>query len=138
MPARDIYHEAVKKALIRDGWTITHDPYRLAVAETNLYADLGAERMLAAERAKEKIAVEIKSFVGPSPMTDLERAIGQFTVYQTVMAKTEPDRILYLAVRQKTLRDIFEKSLGKLLLAEHLVRLITFDPDEEAIVQWIG
>ncbi len=137
MPARDIYHEVVKKALIRNGWTVTHDPYRLAVAETNLYADLGAERILAAEKAEEKIAVEIKSFIGPSPMTDLERAIGQFTVYRTVMATTEPDRVLYLAIRQKTLRDVFEKSLGKLLLAEHLVRLITFDPEEETIVKWI-
>jgi XisH protein len=25
--ARDIYHEHVKEALIKDGWTVTHDPY---------------------------------------------------------------------------------------------------------------
>ncbi len=45
MPARDLYHEAVKKALVRDGWTITHDPYRLTWAETDMYVDLGAERL---------------------------------------------------------------------------------------------
>lgn len=27
--AKDIYHEAVREALIKDGWTITHDPFIL-------------------------------------------------------------------------------------------------------------
>jgi hypothetical protein len=26
MPAKDTYHNAVENALIKDGWTITHDP----------------------------------------------------------------------------------------------------------------
>lgn len=75
-------------------------------------------------------AVEIKSFIGPSPTADLEQAMGQFTVYRTVLARTDPDRVLYLAVRKKTLRDVFGKPLGKLLLESHLVH-------EEVIVQWI-
>lgn len=137
MPARDLYHESAKKALIRDGWTITHDPFRLKWAETAMYSDLGAERLLAAEKSEQRIAVEIKSFIGASPVADLEQAIGQFTVYRTVLAKTEPDRILYLAVRKKVLRDVFNKPLGKLLLEEHLVRVIAFDPKEEVIVRWI-
>jgi len=29
MPAKDIYHERVKKALEKDGWTITNDPFKL-------------------------------------------------------------------------------------------------------------
>lgn len=29
MPARDRYHDQVRNALVRDGWTITHDPLRL-------------------------------------------------------------------------------------------------------------
>ena len=29
MPAKDIHHDTVKNALIKDGWTITHDPLRL-------------------------------------------------------------------------------------------------------------
>ena len=57
MPARDIYHEAVKNALVKDGWTITHDPLRLRLRRgRNLFVDLGAERLLAAERGTEKIA----------------------------------------------------------------------------------
>ena len=27
MPAKDVYHDAVKKALIKDGWSILADPY---------------------------------------------------------------------------------------------------------------
>ncbi|MBI2807952.1 MAG: hypothetical protein HYX68_23455 [Planctomycetes bacterium] len=66
MPARDLYHQAVKNALVKDGWTITHDPFHLPSAGKHLYVDLGAEQLLGAERAAEKIAVEIKSFLGSS------------------------------------------------------------------------
>jgi hypothetical protein len=77
MPARDIYHQCVRNALIKDGWTITHDPYTLSVGGTEAYIDLGAERLIAAERGTERIAVETKSFVGASEVRDLEVAVGQ-------------------------------------------------------------
>ncbi len=68
MPARDIFHQQVKHALEKDGWQITHDPYwiKLMGSDMNAYADLAAERILAAEKGNEKIAVEIKSFLGTS------------------------------------------------------------------------
>ena len=49
MPAKDLYHEAVKNALIKDGWTITHDPLTLKIGESRLFMDLGAEQMIGAE-----------------------------------------------------------------------------------------
>ena len=58
-----MYHDAVKSALVKDGWTITHDPYHLPSAGKHLYVDLGAEQFLAAEKMTDKIAVEIKSFL---------------------------------------------------------------------------
>jgi hypothetical protein len=64
MPAKDIYHETVKAALIKDGWTITDDPLNLKIGTRNTAIDLGAE----------KIAVEVKSFISPSPISDLEKA----------------------------------------------------------------
>jgi len=82
MPAPDIYHHVVKNALIKDGWTITHDPYTLTFGQRNVFADLGAERLVAAERNHEKIAVEIKSFHGASDMRDLEMAFGQYVFYR--------------------------------------------------------
>ena len=136
MPARDMYHDAVRNALVKDGWTITHDPLRLSWGGRDLYVDLGAERLLAAEKDEQRIAVEVKSFVGASEMQDLERAIGQFVLYRAVLAEREPDRILYLAVPHFVLRDVFEQPIGELLFEKHLVQVVGFDPDEEVIVQW--
>jgi XisH protein len=44
--------------------------------EDNAAIDLGAEKLIAAERGSEKIAVEIKSFSGASFINDLENAWG--------------------------------------------------------------
>lgn len=136
MPARDIYHDKVKNALIKDGWTITHDPLRLSWGGRDMYVGLGAERLLAAEKAGQRIAVEVKSFVGASEMDDLEKAIGQFVLYQAVLAEREPDRLLFLAVPQFVLRDVFEQPLGELLFQKNLVHVMGFDPDMEVILQW--
>jgi len=93
MPAKDIYHETVKNALIKDGWTITHDPLVLRWGTTDVYVDLGAEQLLAAEKRGQKIAVEIKSFVGRSDVDDLEKALGQYLLYHDILVQREPDRI---------------------------------------------
>jgi hypothetical protein len=65
MPRRDFLHDSVKNALIKAAWTITDDPFRIFFGIRKVFVDLGAERnLLAAENGIEKIAVEIKSFVG--------------------------------------------------------------------------
>ncbi len=79
--AKDIFHEAAKKALQRDGWTITHDPFLIPINANGVYADLGAEKTLAAEKDKDLIVAEIKSFVGLSVVTDLYAAIGKYELY---------------------------------------------------------
>ncbi len=50
MPARDLYHDTVKKALVKDGWTITHDPFKLTVGIRDYFVDLGAQELVAAEK----------------------------------------------------------------------------------------
>ncbi|MBP0015960.1 MAG: hypothetical protein J7647_00195 [Cyanobacteria bacterium SBLK] len=70
MSARDAFHQIVRTALDKDGWKITHDPYPLQAGSLNLAIDLGAEKIIAAERANQKIAVEIKSFLGASKISD--------------------------------------------------------------------
>jgi XisH protein/XisI protein len=85
MPAKDIYHDAVKQALIKDGWTITADPYILIFEDAELYADLAAERPISAQRQGQKIVVEIKSFVGRSLMYDFYAALGQYIVYRNLI-----------------------------------------------------
>ena len=91
MPAKDIYHNTVKNALIKDGWTITHDPLRLKWGNDLLYVDLGAEQLLTAKKEDRKIAVEVKSFVSYSNMADLENALGQYILYRNIIEELEPE-----------------------------------------------
>jgi hypothetical protein len=137
MPQRDVFHELVKRALSRDGWTITHDPYPLEFGESRLYVDLAAEGPIAAEKEGRKIAVEIKSFLGASEMTDLERALGQFVLYRFLMGREEPDRTLFLAVPQEAHAALFDTAHGRDLVAAQALLLMVFDADAEVIVEWI-
>ena len=96
--AKDIFHDAVKRGLESAGWTVTDDPLSLKFGDTRMYIDLGAERILAAERGEEKIAVEVKTFASDSVVFDFHLAIGQFINYQVALENKQPDRLLYLAV----------------------------------------
>lgn len=138
MPAKDIYHECVKHALIKEDWAITHDPLTVKVGRREMYIDLGAEKLLAAEKAGRKIAVEIKSFIGASPIQNLRDALGQYMLYEDMLTYTEPGRVLYLAIRKVVFTNLFEEELvGKILLDKQRLRLIIFQPDSEVITQWI-
>ncbi len=137
MPARDIFHETVKRGLINDGWTITHDPLYLRVGVRYVFADLGAQRLIGAEKGNEKIAVEIKSFIGDSAIRDLEVAIGQYILYATVLAENQPDRQLYLAVNEETYEGILSEAIGEMVIEAQRIRLIIFDEETEEIIRWI-
>lgn len=137
MPVRDIYHNQVKNALIKDGWTITNDPLRLKWGSKDMYVDLGAEKLLIAEKNQQKIAVEIKTFTSISEINALENALGQYLLYRSVIRKTETERKLYLAIPYTVYVDIFEEPLGRLLREDYQLNLLIFDIDSEEIVQWI-
>ncbi|MBE9155837.1 XisH family protein [Nodosilinea sp. LEGE 06152] len=136
MPARDLFHDAVRIALEKDGWVITADPLVLTIGLRSVFVNLGAEKLIAAERGSEKIAVEIKSFLGPSPISDLEVAWGQFFLYARTLQRQEPDRMLYLAVNETVFQTVFAEEAGLLLLAEPGFHLLVFDPITEEIIQW--
>lgn len=138
MSAKDIYHDACVRTLQKDGWTITHDPLAISVGKTDLLIDLGAERIVGAERNGERIAVEIKSFVRPSPVQDLKEAVGQYVLYEGALAESpnNTDRALYLAIRDETYDSVFEEALGQMLLRHNHLRLIVFDPILETIIYW--
>ncbi|WP_333212577.1 element excision factor XisH family protein [Microcoleus sp. S36b_A4] len=96
--AKDIYHNTVRTALENDGWTITNDPLTLKIGGRSAYIDLGAQKLLAAEKEGQQIAVEVKSFIGPSPVHDLEQALGQYIMYSQVLERQNSARLLYLAI----------------------------------------
>lgn len=139
MPAKNIYHDAVVAALVADGWTVTHDPLTIKVGDRNLHIDLGAERTpIGAERAGEKIAVEVQSFLNPSAVADLQQALGQYTLYRLALAEQQPDRPLYLAIPTEVYNGILDEPLGRLAVVGLNLRLIVFDPTTQEVVQWIS
>jgi hypothetical protein len=137
MPAKDLYHDTVKSALIKDGWTITKESLTFMLGKRPAIIDLAAEKVLIAEKDAQKIAVEVKSFIGPSPMTDLEKALGQFVLYSDILAERDPERILYLAIPERTYSGFFAEEVGAILFRRRPeLKLIVFDPDLQEIVQW--
>ena len=139
MPNKDKYHENVKNALRKDGWIITDDPLHLKWGRKDLYVDLGAEKLVIAEKGSQKIAVEIKTFGSHSEVADLQQAIGQYFTYLAVIKRTYPERELYIATHEEIFNDIFaEEPLGQLLLKEYEIPLIIFDPQREVITQWLN
>src|SRR4029077_4091309 len=102
MPAKHVYYDAVVRGLIDDGWAVTHDPLTISYGGRDLFVDLGAERVtIAAEKGTERIAVEIQSFLNPSPVRALQEAVGQYEIYLAILGETEPGRLLHLAVPRR-------------------------------------
>ena len=137
--AKDVFHQQVKNALIKDGWNITHDPLTIRISEAvKLQIDLAAETTIAAERDSEKIAVEIKSFVGDSDISAFHTALGQYLNYCQALEEQEPDRLVYLAIPLETYQDFFQLPFIQRALRRYQVKLIIYNPKLEEIKQWIN
>jgi hypothetical protein len=136
MPARDIFHQAVRAALVKEGWTITHDPLPIPYGGIDLYIDLGAERLLGAERGDERIAVEIKGFLAPSLVSEFHTALGQFLNYRLVLEQQDPGRQLFLAVPFDTYTTFLTQPFPQLAIQRHTIKLIVYDSDREEITLW--
>ncbi|MBD2162700.1 fatty-acid oxidation protein subunit alpha [Limnothrix sp. FACHB-1083] len=118
---------------------ITHDPFTIQISETiKLKIDLGAETTIAAQRNHEKIAVEIKSFISDSEISDFHAALGQYLNYLQALEDKEPDRVLYLAVPKDSYQDFFQVSFIQKSLRRYEVNLIVYCPLQEVIEQWIS
>lgn len=135
--AKDFYHLQVRNALIKEGWNITADPYQITIEGVDYDIDLAAEPIVAAEKNGEKIAVEIKSFVGPSTVNEFHKAVGQFNDYYVAIELYEPERVLYLAIPEKTYRTFFSKNIIQLSLKRIAAKLIIYEPISETILEWI-
>ncbi len=137
MARKDVYHDSVRIALEKEGWTITDDPLDLSIGEVELFADLGAERVIAAERGNEKIAVEIKSFVGQSPVSEFHKAIGQYENYRLSLEELDPVRELWLAVTKEIWSDFFQRPFIKKAVDRYGIKIVVFNPEEENVESWI-
>ena len=136
MSRRDKLHFPVRRALEKDGWTITDDELKLEYEGVLLSADLGAERF-AAERGLEKIAVEVKDFSHFSAASELEKAIGQLFIYQLALRASEPDRGLFLAVSSAVYNAKFQTRFFQAVIGQARISLLVIDAEEEVVKQWI-
>ncbi|MHC5916116.1 MAG: XisH family protein [Nostoc sp.] len=134
--AKDLFHQAVKQALIKDGWTITSDPLIIRIERVKLEIDLAAEKVFAAEKDEQKIAVEVKSFINPSVITDFHNALGQFLNYRLALEMTEPDRILYLAVPIDIFNTFFQERFTQAAISHYALKIIGYKPNTEEIIEW--
>jgi XisH protein len=135
--ARDKFHNNVREGLIKEGWRVTAEQLRIDLDETFVEIDLMAEMILVAERADEKIAVEVKSFLGASIMSEFHGAVGQFLDYRTALEEVEPERVLFLAVPVDVWEHkVFQGRFIQKRLQMENIKLIIFDPFINTIVSW--
>ncbi|MFN8347758.1 MAG: element excision factor XisH family protein [Spirosomataceae bacterium] len=134
--AKDLYHYAVREALMNDGWVITNDPYIIETDDVNYEVDLGAEKMIAAEKENEKIAVEIKSFTASSFVYEFHRVLGQMLNYSIGLEDFEPDRKLYLAVPLNIYEDSFHLSFVQKAIKRFKIKLIVYDSKLKKVIRW--
>jgi hypothetical protein len=135
--AKDTYHYQVKEALEKEGWIITHDPYKIMIGRRRGYIDLGAE-LIGAEKDDEKIAIEIKSFIGVSDLDQFEDALGQFLIYLFALKKIEENRILYLAIPREFYENFFSDPFFVELSAFYKVKIVVYDEEKSIIKEWIN
>lgn len=139
MARRDLFHNEFKAALIEDGWEITHDPFIVQLTEDRSgEIDLGAEKVIAAEKGMLKIAVEVKTFLGPSFVNELHRAIGQFLNYRVAIRRSNEDRLLFLAVPEAIWQRDFQDDYLVDVIKESNLNIVTYDPSTQKIIRWIS
>lgn len=127
----------VRNLLEADGWKVTHDPYFLMLGKRRGFIDLGAERiLLGAERKGEKIAIEVKSFLGLSDVDQFEDALGQYLLYKPALQEKEPERTLYLALPISFYNSLFDDSYFQKIAQLYDLKMLIFDEKSEIISEW--
>ncbi|NEO72026.1 XisH family protein [Moorena sp. SIO3H5] len=134
--AKDRFHNAVRTALEKENWVITADPYQLSVGEVDFEIDLAAE-LIAAERAGEKIAVEIKSFISRSLVSDFHTALGQCINYQFALNEVDGQRNLYLAIPETIYQSFFQRRFVRSVIDKTQINLLIYEQTQEVIRQWL-
>ena len=137
MPQKDSFHNSVRNALEKDGWTVTHDPLTIRLEDVKFYVDLAAEKIIETGGETRKVAIEVKVFGGLSFLNEFEKAVGQYLIYRQFLGELFPERILFLAVSN----DVFEESFAlptiKAVVAKQEIKLLVFNPELEEITKWI-
>ena len=136
--ARDKIHQAVRNALEKDGWIISHDPLTIKSGGVEIEIDLAAEKFILAEKELSKIIVEIKSLNRRSLLYDFHGAIGQYVDYRGILKDEGFEQSLYLAISDLSYNLMNAKPFYDRRIKENNVKLIIVDIVNEIIKQWIN
>jgi hypothetical protein len=135
--ARDKFHQEVRTALENDGWKITDDPLYMKVGQIPVHIDLGAEKVIGAERNGEKIAIEIKTFGLASFITALYEAIGKYIIYRIALEQMQSDRVLYLAMPEKIYTKFCNEPLVKEAFDQYHFKILLYKTDSKEQIEWV-
>lgn len=138
MAKQDSLHNAAKRALEKDGWTVTHKPLTIRLEDVKFYVDIAAEKERTENGAVEKVAIEVKVFGGLSFLNEFEKAVGQYLIYQQFLEDLFPTRKLFLAVPQTVYENSFSLPSIKAIVARQQIKILVFNPETEEITQWIN
>lgn len=138
MPRKDQIHSAVRNALVKDGWTITDDPFRIVYEDANVYADLRIVKSAAGTTLLRALVIEIKGFMGDSPIHSLENALGQYELYRIYLKRIAPEDKLYLAISSAIYEEQFARPAFVVIIEEKQLPVLVVDTECEEVVQWIN
>lgn len=138
MSTRNRFYNAVKRALEKERWQITHDPLIVGFGTaTDKEIDLGLEKVIGAATAERQIAVAVASFLSDSAMFDFHLALGQYVNCRLALEAIEPVRTLYLAVPNFAYDSSLSRDLPQTAIGKYQVGLIVYDPIEEVNSLWL-
>lgn len=136
MPRLDNCHPIVVRALEKAGWTVNDAPFKVKRLNRQIYIDVEASRRANGSRQQILLA-EVKCFPDTSSITtELYTAIGQYLIYQAMLAELSIEIPLYLAVPEETYKNEFD-SVVQRAINECKMKLLIVNLEAERIIQWI-
>jgi hypothetical protein len=137
MPKKDKFHETVKIALEKEQWNITNDPLFVPTkGGANFFIDLGAERIIGAEKDGETIAVEIKSFGGSSPMYTFYEILGQFLIYKMALREQAKLWDLFIAISDIGFKKLDDSPIFSKAMQEYQLKFVIINPTSQSVIEW--
>jgi len=132
MSAKDLYHNNVVNALVKDGWTITDDPLNIQFLNVDLRIDFGAKRN------GEKIAIIVKELGSSSIILDFHEVLGEYLSCLEGIVHSDPTRSLYLAIPSTAYRTLLQLRFSQHMIRKHQIQLAAYDPETEQIIEWFS
>jgi hypothetical protein len=138
MPAIDQCEPQIIRALQKQGWIITHQPYPIRIEKSrtrsHVYADLRLENLQSQQSA---IIIEIKCFPeNRSLMDEIQQAVGQYIIYRNALKLNKVVMPVYLAVPQTIYESFFRKPLMQGVIEDTQLKIVVIDLDNEEVISW--